>query len=956
MFRGRLFRAVVAGDEEEVKKLIEAGDDVNENGYRGAPLHEASRRGRTEMVQLLCASSADVNARDITQETPLHCAVSCGQLEVAKILLNHGAEVNSQEFAGSTPLHSATTSLFIPSIQVRQQLIEVLMAAGGDPSIRDKVGIGPMENLHVQRVKKTMADRDADNKRDLEMRRFLELTERKKGFYDESSSRVDGTDASTDTKDDNPENDVGKEANPNSQQVGVPPNKHGADASFDATQHKISLWIEGANKLFARSTNERSKEMSVRDGNDSECNAMLSYLKRENSPERAPCEGNRPPGVWHGFGEQFWGSGNSGVKQRKQISEMLSSLAPLFPSPSKNENLIEQDPITVWRDVIIPDWGAKCNDENVHKIWRQGISPYVRGKVWQNAIGNDLKLSEKDYHEMLHIVNEFLKSDNQQKSCSREESKMRGFEFVEHAMFDNHSSTEQSEHAKSSYDVFLEPPWIDHPTIRQIELDLDRTYTELGLFATDGVYHNHLRNVLRAYSCFRPSIGYVQGMGYIASIFLVYMEPCDVFVCMANLLHRYHFPAFLKVDIHGIDRFVAAFDETFNHHLPNLHRHLKHLGVDSRLFLVEWWMTGFCTVLPIDAASVVWDLLLLEGIASFVRITIGVLHELEEDLVQAPLEVCLTCLTHMEDFFETSPPSAEAGSSQELVAAQLRKRKSFKSVLDYANSLDISSDNFMRSVEKDRKVSLSSSSKDVRQFLRQIAMLAKEDEKAARERRNHLHDAILARWTHVWRAAKSWSDEMAGEEHGKGGEAGVRDAGAAQGEEGSSPTKDVPCPGKPAGEKEEEREETLEGDGSMRTPQGVSTPLNAVVEAAEKLSREFQNAAEVFRGRHILPLASGATGMKIPWQLGKGGNEDGERVEGGEGRSSEEGQEGSQDAQHSHAAPPLSQSIPRKLEAGDGGKAKGRARAEREVRPLVPPPAFFPRAVKTADVRTGDVK
>eukprot|EP00960_Hanusia_phi_P049741 759741-Hanusia_phi.AAC.5 len=60
---------------------------------------------------------------------------------------------------------------------------------------------------------------------------------------------------------------------------------------------------------------------------------------------------------------------------------------------------------------------------------------------------------------------------------------------------------------------------------------------------------------------------------------------------MANLLHRYHFPAFLKVDIHGIDRFVAAFDETFNHHLPNLHRHLKHLGVDSRLFLVEWWMT-----------------------------------------------------------------------------------------------------------------------------------------------------------------------------------------------------------------------------------------------------------------------------------------------------------------------------------------------------------------------------
>ena len=85
MFRGKLFRAVAAGDEDEVKRLIEEGADVNERGYRGGPLHEASRRGRTEIVGLLCASSADVNARDITKETPLHCAVSCGHLEVESV-------------------------------------------------------------------------------------------------------------------------------------------------------------------------------------------------------------------------------------------------------------------------------------------------------------------------------------------------------------------------------------------------------------------------------------------------------------------------------------------------------------------------------------------------------------------------------------------------------------------------------------------------------------------------------------------------------------------------------------------------------------------------------------------------------------------------------------------------------------------------------------------------------
>eukprot|EP00960_Hanusia_phi_P049738 759741-Hanusia_phi.AAC.2 len=111
-----------------------------------------------------------------------------------------------------------------------------------------------------------MADRDADNKRDLEMRRFLELTGEVKEddvYRDEVLYRakerilrreLKQRSASTDTKDDNPENDVGKEANPNSQQVGVPPNKHGADASFDATQHKISLVIVCLFSLFQLTT------------------------------------------------------------------------------------------------------------------------------------------------------------------------------------------------------------------------------------------------------------------------------------------------------------------------------------------------------------------------------------------------------------------------------------------------------------------------------------------------------------------------------------------------------------------------------------------------------------------------------------------------------------------------------------------------------------------------------
>jgi hypothetical protein len=164
----------------------------------------------------------------------------------------------------------------------------------------------------------------------------------------------------------------------------------------------------------------------------------------------------------------------------------------------------------------------------------------------------------------------------------------------------------------------IEEAWIDKATIRQIDLDLDRTYTDLGLFGVQGPYQAALRELLLAYCCFRPWVGYVQGMGYLASTLLLYMQPPEAFVCMGNLLHKHHFPAFLLVDMQQIDLYAIAFNRVFASHLPCLHHHLQDTGVDCRLYLVEWWMTVFCTVLPISASSVVWDLLLLHGIAGHV--------------------------------------------------------------------------------------------------------------------------------------------------------------------------------------------------------------------------------------------------------------------------------------------------------------------------------------------------
>jgi hypothetical protein len=58
-----------------------------------------------------------------------------------------------------------------------------------------------------------------------------------------------------------------------------------------------------------------------------------------------------------------------------------------------------------------------------------------------------------------------------------------------------------------------------------IDTDIPRTFPKLGgIFQHEGIYNAKLYRILEAFTMYRPDIGYVQGMSYVAATLLLFMD------------------------------------------------------------------------------------------------------------------------------------------------------------------------------------------------------------------------------------------------------------------------------------------------------------------------------------------------------------------------------------------------------------------------------------------------
>lgn len=88
-----LSRACSNDDLETARQCFkDRPEDLNQpDNYGNTPLHIAALEGFVDIVQFLLQSGAEVDTRNIYQETPLMNAVEFAHIKVAKLLLEYGA-------------------------------------------------------------------------------------------------------------------------------------------------------------------------------------------------------------------------------------------------------------------------------------------------------------------------------------------------------------------------------------------------------------------------------------------------------------------------------------------------------------------------------------------------------------------------------------------------------------------------------------------------------------------------------------------------------------------------------------------------------------------------------------------------------------------------------------------------------------------------------------------------
>uniref|UniRef100_A0A9I9D875 Rab-GAP TBC domain-containing protein n=1 Tax=Cucumis melo TaxID=3656 RepID=A0A9I9D875_CUCME len=136
--------------------------------------------------------------------------------------------------------------------------------------------------------------------------------------------------------------------------------------------------------------------------------------------------------------------------------------------------------------------------------------------------------------------------------------------------------------------------------------DISRTFPSHVFFQQrHGPGQRSLYNVLKAYSVFDRNVGYVQGMGFLAGLLLLYMSEEDAFWLLVALLKgAVHAPmeGLYLAGLPLVQQYLFQFDNLVREQLPKLGEHFTREMINPSMYASQWFITGVTIVFKVGLA------------------------------------------------------------------------------------------------------------------------------------------------------------------------------------------------------------------------------------------------------------------------------------------------------------------------------------------------------------------
>ena len=164
--------------------------------------------------------------------------------------------------------------------------------------------------------------------------------------------------------------------------------------------------------------------------------------------------------------------------------------------------------------------------------------------------------------------------------------------------------------------------------------DLDRTFPSCQLFKEKyGMGQRKLYRVLSNYSKYNKVLGYVQGMGYLAAIFLLYMDEESAFYMLHSLVKNYGFEGLYKEGFPDLKKKFYVLLNLEKKYIPKIYDIFKRDGVFISIYASQWLLCLFAKDLKPNILVRIFDVFLFEGFKVIYRFALAFLKLKEKAFI-----------------------------------------------------------------------------------------------------------------------------------------------------------------------------------------------------------------------------------------------------------------------------------------------------------------------------------